>query len=73
MAVSFESDSPHSLRLRPPPAPSFPLYSLEQPDLTGLEKQPIPLSPLYFGLETVDLEAVLFEHVRSCSRTTFSR
>lgn len=25
-----------------------------------LEQQPIPLFPLYFGLETVDLEAALF-------------
>lgn len=45
----------------PPPPPRFPLYSLEQPDLTKvLEQQlPVPSSPLYFGLETVDLEAVL--------------
>lgn len=44
----------------PQPPPPFSLHSLEQPDLPKvLEQQPIPSSPLYFGLETVDLEAVL--------------
>lgn len=68
----IESHSPRSLR-QPPPAPTFPLHSLEQPDLTDAGAAAHPFIPFVLWSRNRRFGGSTFQRVRSCSRTTIPR